>query len=86
MPLNSKTPLSEVLRNNNYAIKITSADQVKKLVPGYDRLNDLELFFQTDKNHREFISGNHGPEGSGFFFCHPQGKQILDYEEVEFDI
>lgn len=81
-----KTPLSEVLQNCNYAIKLTSVDQVKKLVPGYERMDDMELFFQTDKNHREFVGASYGPEGSGFYFIHPENKKLIDFDQVEFDI
>lgn len=82
----TKIPLSEILRNNRIAIKVTSAAQVKKLVPDYPRIEDIELFFETDKRHKEFIGAAYGANGSGFYFAHPEGKEIVDFEDVEFDM
>jgi len=81
-----KIPLSKILLNQQYAIRVTSADQVKKLVPNYSRMDDIEMFFQTDKQHREFVGANHYAGGAGFYFTHPEDKQIIDYDKVEFDI
>lgn len=82
----TKIPLSEILKNENYAIRITSAEQAKELVPGYNKQEDLELFFQHHKHHSEFVGATHGPSGSGFYFLNPTDKTILDFEDVEFDM
>lgn len=78
----TKIPLSEILRTNRYAIKVTAAEQVKKLVPDYHRLDDMDVFFAVDPKHREFVATN----SSVFYFSHPEGKEIIDYHDVEFDI
>lgn len=82
----TKIPLSDILRSEKYAIRITSAAQVEKLVPHYPGMADLEMFFATDPRHREFVGPTFGTGGTGFYFCHPQGKEIIDFKDVEFDI
>lgn len=78
----SKTPLSQILSNNKIAIKVTSAEQAKFLVPEYPHPEDLEMFFQLHKSHCEFVS----PTGTGFYFMDPTDKKVIDFEEVEFDV
>ena len=82
----TKIPLTEILRSDAYAIKLTSAEQVQKLVPGYNRLDDMAFFFDADPMHREFVSPAFGASGTGLFFCHPEGKEVIDFNDVEFDI
>lgn len=78
----TKTPLSQILSNNKIAIKVTSAEQAKFLVPDYRFHEDLEMFFQLHRAHKEYVTAN----GTGFYFQSPDEKEIIDFEEVEFDI
>lgn len=82
MITNSKIPLSQILSNNKIAIKVTSAEQAKFLVPDYSHPEDLEMFFQLHKSHYEFVSAGE----TGFYFQSPENKEVIDFEEVEFDI
>lgn len=77
-----RIPLSQILSNDKISIKVTSAEQAKFLVPDYPHPEDLEMFFQLHKSHCEFVS----PTGTGFYFQSPENKEVIDFEEVEFDI
>lgn len=78
----NKTPLSKILSSKNIAIRVTSAEQAKFLVPNYEHPEDLEMFFQMHKKHCEFAT----PTETGFYFQSPEGKKVISFEEVEFDI
>jgi len=84
--MQTKTPLSKILLSEEYAIKVTSVAQAKKLVPHFKNMEDLELFFQVDRRHSEFVGSAHYGGGAGFYFINPHDKKIIDYEQVEFDI
>lgn len=77
-----RIPLSQILSNNKIAIKVTSAEQAKFLVPDYETPEDLEMFFQLHKSHYEFVTASE----TGFYFQDPTDKEVIDFEEVEFDI
>jgi len=80
--MTSKIPLSQILSNNKIAIKVTSAEQAKFLVPEYPHPEDLEMFFQLHSKHSEYVTAS----GTGFYFQSPENKEVIDFEEVEFDI
>lgn len=81
----TKTPLKEIAESGTYAIKVTTIEQVKALLPDYFGMEDLEHFFRTVPNHREFIGGAiHPVRGPELVFVHPEGKQVLAFDEVEF--
>lgn len=78
----NRIPLSQILQNNKIAIKVTSAEQAKILVPDYYYPEDLEMFFQLHHSHKEYVTAS----GTGFYFQSPEDKEVIDFEEVEFDI
>jgi hypothetical protein len=81
-----KIKTSEILKSEKYAIKVTSLEQAKKLVPIYKKFDDLELFFKNDPNHREFVGARHTMnKGFHFYFVNPNGRTIVDFEDVEID-
>lgn len=81
-----KIKSSDILKSEKYVIKVTSLEQAKKLVPIYKKFDDLELFFKNDPNHREFVGARHTMnKGFHFYFVHPQGRTIVDFEDVEID-
>ncbi len=81
-----KIKTSEILKSEKYAVKVTSLEQAKKLVPIYKKFDDLALFFKNDPNHIEFVGARHTMnKGFHLYFVHPQGKTIVDFEDVEID-
>jgi len=56
------------------------------LVPIYKKFNDLELFFNNDPNHIEFVGSRHTMnKGFHLYFVHPQGKTVIDFDDIEID-
>lgn len=85
--ITQKVKISDILKSEKYAIKVTSLEQAKLLVPIYKKFDDLELFFKNDPNHREFIGSRHTMnKGFHLYFVHPSGKSIIDFEDVEMDL
>lgn len=81
-----KIKLSDILRSEKYAIRIRTLEQAKQLVPIYKKFDDLALFFKNDPNHTEFVGSMHTMnKGFHLYFVHPQGKTIVDFEDVEID-
>lgn len=81
-----KIKASDILKSEKYVIKVTSLEQAKQLVPIYKKFDDLALFFKNDPNHIEFVGARHTMnKGFHLYFVHPQGKMIVDFEDVEID-
>jgi len=81
-----KMKISEILKSEKYAIKVTTLEQAKKLVPIYKNFDDLELFFKNDPKHIEYVGARHTMnKGFHLYFVHKEGKIILDYKQIEFD-
>lgn len=81
-----KIKTSEILKSEKYAVKVTSLEQAKKLVPIYKKFDDLELFFKNDPKHVEFVGSRHTMnKGFHLYFVHPQGKTIVDFDDIEID-
>ena len=81
-----KIKTSEILKSEKFAVKVTSLEQAKKLVPIYKKFDDLELFFKNDKNHIEFVGSRHTMnKGFHLYFVHPEGKTIVDFNDIEID-
>ena len=84
--ITQKVKISDILKSEKYAIKVTSLEQAKKLVPIYKKFYDLALFFKNDPNHREFVGARHTMnKGFHLYFVHPQGRTIVDFEDVDID-
>lgn len=82
----TKIKLSTILKDEQYAVKVTSIEQVKKIMPDYDNVADLEFFFQTDPKHKEYVGGKIDPVKGPFLgFIHPGGRIVIVFEDVEFD-
>jgi hypothetical protein len=84
--ITQKIKTSEILKSEKYAIRITTLEQAKRLVPIYKKFNDLKFFFENDKNHSEYI-GMRFTMNKGFhlYFVHPEGKTIVEYEDIDID-
>lgn len=84
--IQQKIKASDILKSEKYVIKVTSLEQAKQLVPIYKKFDDLALFFKNDPNHIEFVGARHTMnKGFHLYFVHPQGKMIIDFEDVEID-
>lgn len=87
MQTSCKIPLSTILTNSRYAIKVTTIEQAKALIPDYFAMEDLEHFFSYVPGHREFVSSAvHPVRGPELVFCHPEGKQVVEFDDVELTI
>lgn len=81
-----KIKISDILKTQKYAIKATSAAQVKKLIPFYKNMEDIEMFFEKDKKHVEYIGSRHTMNRKfHLFFVNKDNKVLIDYEQLEFD-
>ncbi len=82
-----KMKVSEILKSEKYAIRVSTLEQAKKLVPIYKNFDDLELFFNNDPNHVEYVGARHTMnKGFHLYFVHKEGKKIIEFENIEIDI
>jgi hypothetical protein len=80
----TKTPLSDLLTNPRIAVRICCITQVQALLPEYPHMQDLAMFFASDPLHREYISSScHPVHGPQLGFHHPEGKTIIEFDDLE---
>lgn len=82
----TKLTVSDILKSDRYAIKATNIQQILKLIPDCKLIEDMELFFFTDPLHAEYIGTRHSVKrGFNLDFVHPEGKVVIDFEDIEID-
>jgi len=83
---NTKIKTSEILKSEKYAVRVTTLEQAKILVPMYKSFEDLELFFNNDPKHVEYVGARHTMNKKfHLYFVHKEGKTIIEFENLEID-
>lgn len=82
-----KIKTSDILKSEKYAIRITNIKQANKLVPFFKRFDDLKMFFENDPKHAEYVGARHTMnKGFHLYFVNPDGKTILEFNDIEIDV
>lgn len=87
MLVQNKIKASDILKSEKYCVRVRKLEQAIRLVPMYKKFEDLELFFTNDPNHSEFVGARHTMnKGFHLYFVNPEGKTILEYDDIEIDM